>query len=83
MLFRHLNALGSRHDKSRVASNDTKCASRWKNMGTFYSCYSKTRANPYGFGRLIYEISEVAENIARRAIAISASKMPIRAQFII
>ncbi|YP_009380168.1 ribosomal protein L16 (chloroplast) [Chenopodium quinoa] len=34
-------------------------------------------------GRILYEISGVAENIARRAIAIAASKMPIRTQFII
>nr|YP_011014257.1 ribosomal protein L16 [Arenaria przewalskii]WQA10663.1 ribosomal protein L16 [Arenaria przewalskii] len=33
-------------------------------------------------GRILYEISGVAENIARRAIAIAASKMPIRTQFI-
>ncbi|KAL2938618.1 50S ribosomal protein L16 chloroplastic [Bienertia sinuspersici] len=33
--------------------------------------------------RILYEISGVAENIARRAIAIAASKMPIRTQFII
>ena len=34
-------------------------------------------------GRILYEISGVAENIARRAIAIAASKMPIRTQFIL
>nr|YP_005089532.1 ribosomal protein L16 [Silene conica]YP_009000051.1 ribosomal protein L16 [Silene conoidea]AEC04040.1 ribosomal protein L16 [Silene conica]AGZ18042.1 ribosomal protein L16 [Silene conoidea] len=34
-------------------------------------------------GRILYEISGVAENIARRAISIAASKMPIRTQFII
>nr|YP_009716172.1 50S ribosomal protein L16 [Atriplex centralasiatica]YP_010227748.1 50S ribosomal protein L16 [Atriplex gmelinii]YP_010934399.1 ribosomal protein L16 [Atriplex canescens]YP_010997187.1 ribosomal protein L16 [Atriplex prostrata]YP_010997722.1 ribosomal protein L16 [Atriplex patens]QGL09296.1 50S ribosomal protein L16 [Atriplex centralasiatica]UDD86472.1 50S ribosomal protein L16 [Atriplex gmelinii]WKV25183.1 ribosomal protein L16 [Atriplex canescens]WMS60211.1 ribosomal protein L16 [Atripl len=34
-------------------------------------------------GRILYEISGVAENIARRAITIAASKMPIRTQFII
>ena len=34
-------------------------------------------------GRILYEISGVAENIARRAVAIAASKMPIRTQFII
>nr|ATL76580.1 ribosomal protein L16 [Chenopodium album] len=54
MLFRHLNPLGSRLDKSRAASNDTKCTSRWKNMGTYISrqtCY-RTRGNPYGFRRI-------------------------------
>nr|QBC72441.1 50S ribosomal protein L16 [Phemeranthus sp. GY-2019] len=34
-------------------------------------------------GRILYEISGVAENIARRAISIAASKMPIRTQFLI
>ena len=34
-------------------------------------------------GRVLYEIGGVAENIARRAISIAASKMPIRTQFII
>jgi large subunit ribosomal protein L16 len=34
-------------------------------------------------GRILYEISGVAENVARRAITIAASKMPIRTQFII
>ena len=34
-------------------------------------------------GRILYEMSGVAENIARRAISIAASKMPIRTQFII
>nr|YP_009569973.1 50S ribosomal protein L16 [Montia fontana]QBC68374.1 50S ribosomal protein L16 [Montia fontana] len=34
-------------------------------------------------GRILYEISGVTENIARRAISIAASKMPIRTQFII
>nr|YP_010977289.1 ribosomal protein L16 [Caroxylon orientale]WOA00431.1 ribosomal protein L16 [Caroxylon orientale] len=34
-------------------------------------------------GRILYEISGVSENVARRAIAIAASKMPIRTQFII
>lgn len=33
-------------------------------------------------GRILYEMSGVAENIARRAISIAASKMPIRTQFI-
>nr|YP_005089451.1 ribosomal protein L16 [Silene noctiflora]AEC04202.1 ribosomal protein L16 [Silene noctiflora]WFF47200.1 ribosomal protein L16 [Silene noctiflora] len=33
-------------------------------------------------GRILYEISGVAENIARRAISITASKMPIRTQFL-
>nr|QBE88728.1 ribosomal protein L16 [Hypertelis spergulacea] len=34
-------------------------------------------------GRILYEIGGVAENIARRAITIAGSKMPIRTQFII
>nr|YP_010811003.1 ribosomal protein L16 [Myoporum betcheanum]YP_010811089.1 ribosomal protein L16 [Eremophila crassifolia]YP_010821753.1 ribosomal protein L16 [Eremophila behriana]YP_010821839.1 ribosomal protein L16 [Myoporum brevipes]YP_010872522.1 ribosomal protein L16 [Lindenbergia indica]UOH97909.1 ribosomal protein L16 [Myoporum betcheanum]UOH97967.1 ribosomal protein L16 [Eremophila crassifolia]UOI11380.1 ribosomal protein L16 [Eremophila behriana]UOI11552.1 ribosomal protein L16 [Myoporum brevipes len=34
-------------------------------------------------GRILYEIGGVTENIARRAILIAASKMPIRTQFII
>nr|YP_009160840.1 ribosomal protein L16 [Haloxylon ammodendron]YP_009160925.1 ribosomal protein L16 [Haloxylon persicum]AGZ13388.1 ribosomal protein L16 [Haloxylon ammodendron]AGZ13474.1 ribosomal protein L16 [Haloxylon persicum]WLF86867.1 ribosomal protein L16 [Haloxylon ammodendron] len=34
-------------------------------------------------GRILYEISGVSEIVARRAIAIAASKMPIRTQFII
>nr|YP_009569635.1 50S ribosomal protein L16 [Reaumuria trigyna]YP_009570310.1 50S ribosomal protein L16 [Reaumuria songarica]QBC69614.1 50S ribosomal protein L16 [Reaumuria songarica]QBC69703.1 50S ribosomal protein L16 [Reaumuria trigyna] len=34
-------------------------------------------------GRILYEISGVTENIARKAISIAASKMPIRTQFII
>nr|YP_009407294.1 ribosomal protein L16 [Drosera regia]ASA46232.1 ribosomal protein L16 [Drosera regia] len=34
-------------------------------------------------GRILYEISGVAENIARKAISIAASKMPIRTQFLI
>nr|YP_009407366.1 ribosomal protein L16 [Aldrovanda vesiculosa]YP_009407386.1 ribosomal protein L16 [Aldrovanda vesiculosa]ASA46320.1 ribosomal protein L16 [Aldrovanda vesiculosa]ASA46321.1 ribosomal protein L16 [Aldrovanda vesiculosa]QBC71189.1 50S ribosomal protein L16 [Aldrovanda vesiculosa]QBE88690.1 ribosomal protein L16 [Aldrovanda vesiculosa] len=34
-------------------------------------------------GRILYEISGVAENIARKAISIAASKMPIRTKFII
>ena len=34
-------------------------------------------------GRILYEMGGVAENIARRAILIAASKMPIRTQFII
>lgn len=34
-------------------------------------------------GRILYEISGVTENIARRAITIASSKMPIRTQFII
>ncbi|GJU26588.1 DNA-directed RNA polymerase subunit alpha [Tanacetum coccineum] len=33
-------------------------------------------------GRILYEMGGVTENIARRAISIAASKMPIRAQFI-
>nr|QTI91407.1 ribosomal protein L16 [Ferocactus setispinus] len=33
-------------------------------------------------GRIVYEISGVSENIARRAISIAAYKMPIRTQFI-
>nr|YP_009556538.1 50S ribosomal protein L16 [Rhabdodendron amazonicum]QBC72510.1 50S ribosomal protein L16 [Rhabdodendron amazonicum]QBE88190.1 ribosomal protein L16 [Rhabdodendron amazonicum] len=33
--------------------------------------------------RILYEISGVAENIAKKAISIAASKMPIRTQFII
>ncbi|KAK8488850.1 hypothetical protein V6N11_063130 [Hibiscus sabdariffa] len=34
-------------------------------------------------GRILYEMSGVAENIARKAILIVASKMPIKTQFII
>ena len=34
-------------------------------------------------GRILYEMGGVTENIARRAISIAASKMPIRTQFII
>jgi large subunit ribosomal protein L16 len=34
-------------------------------------------------GRILYEMGGVKENIARRAISIAASKMPIRTQFII
>nr|CUR05110.1 rpl16 [Acacia obtecta] len=34
-------------------------------------------------GRIVYEMGGVTENIARKAIAIAASKMPIRTRFII
>ncbi|KAK4733683.1 hypothetical protein R3W88_007944 [Solanum pinnatisectum] len=34
-------------------------------------------------GRILYEMGGVTENIARRAISLAASKMPIRTQFII
>nr|YP_009403593.1 ribosomal protein L16 [Hippobroma longiflora]ASA34785.1 ribosomal protein L16 [Hippobroma longiflora] len=34
-------------------------------------------------GRILYEIGGVTENIAKRAISIAASKMPIRTQFIL
>nr|YP_010361700.1 ribosomal protein L16 [Triadenum breviflorum]UNQ87260.1 ribosomal protein L16 [Triadenum breviflorum] len=34
-------------------------------------------------GRILYEMGGVRENIARKAIEIAASKMPIRTQFII
>nr|UDZ60882.1 50S ribosomal protein L16 [Albidella nymphaeifolia] len=34
-------------------------------------------------GRILYEISGVSETIARAAISIAASKMPIRTQFVI
>nr|YP_009402565.1 50S ribosomal protein L16 [Pararchidendron pruinosum]APA33206.1 50S ribosomal protein L16 [Pararchidendron pruinosum]QIS96741.1 ribosomal protein L16 [Pararchidendron pruinosum]CUR08471.1 rpl16 [Pararchidendron pruinosum] len=34
-------------------------------------------------GRILYEMGGVTENIARKAIAIAASKMPIRTRFII
>nr|ASN79080.1 ribosomal protein L16 [Pterospora andromedea] len=34
-------------------------------------------------GRILYEMDGVAERIARKAILIAASKMPIRTQFII
>ncbi|KAK4590328.1 hypothetical protein RGQ29_020754 [Quercus rubra] len=34
-------------------------------------------------GRILYEMGGVAENVARKAISIAASKMPIRTQFII
>ena len=54
--------------------------------------YTKTYGNPYGVrkgspeywvavvkpGRILYEMSGVAENIAQKAISIAASKMPIR-----
>nr|YP_009403516.1 ribosomal protein L16 [Downingia elegans]ASA34708.1 ribosomal protein L16 [Downingia elegans] len=33
--------------------------------------------------RILYEIGGVKENIARRALSIAASKMPIRTQFIL
>lgn len=33
-------------------------------------------------GRILYEMGGVTENIARKAISIAASKMPIRTQFI-
>lgn len=34
-------------------------------------------------GRILYEMGEVTENIARKSISIAASKMPIRTKFII
>ncbi|KAL1348478.1 hypothetical protein AAHE18_07G082100 [Arachis hypogaea] len=34
-------------------------------------------------GRILYEMGGVAENIAKRAISIATSKMPIQTQFII
>lgn len=34
-------------------------------------------------GRILYEMGGVTENIARRAISLAASKMPIQTQFII
>nr|QIM59204.1 50S ribosomal protein L16 [Exacum paucisquamum]QIM59208.1 50S ribosomal protein L16 [Exacum paucisquamum] len=34
-------------------------------------------------GQILYEMNGVTENIARRAISIATSKMPIRTQFII
>ncbi|KAE9600878.1 50S ribosomal protein L16 [Lupinus albus] len=34
-------------------------------------------------GRIPYEMGGVAKNIARKAISLVASKMPIRTQFII
>ncbi|KAF3632228.1 50S ribosomal protein L16, chloroplastic [Capsicum annuum] len=34
-------------------------------------------------GRILYEMGGVTENIARRAISLATSKMPIRTQFII
>nr|YP_009435084.1 ribosomal protein L16 [Lobelia laxa]ATG25085.1 ribosomal protein L16 [Lobelia laxa] len=34
-------------------------------------------------GRILYEIGGVTENIARKAISIAASKMPIRTQFLL
>nr|YP_010036416.1 ribosomal protein L16 [Crassula perforata]YP_010901299.1 ribosomal protein L16 [Crassula dejecta]YP_010901384.1 ribosomal protein L16 [Crassula mesembryanthoides]YP_010901554.1 ribosomal protein L16 [Crassula tecta]YP_011004003.1 ribosomal protein L16 [Crassula mesembrianthemopsis]WAX01663.1 ribosomal protein L16 [Crassula rupestris subsp. marnieriana]QQW46958.1 ribosomal protein L16 [Crassula perforata]WIL06822.1 ribosomal protein L16 [Crassula dejecta]WIL06907.1 ribosomal protein L16 [ len=34
-------------------------------------------------GRILYEMGGVAENVARKAIQIAASKMPIRTQFIL
>ncbi|XVE95586.1 hypothetical protein REPUB_Repub02eG0111500 [Reevesia pubescens] len=35
------------------------------------------------FSEILYEMNGVAENIARKAISIVASKMPIKTQFII
>nr|YP_010148506.1 ribosomal protein L16 [Zabelia insularis]QQV69311.1 ribosomal protein L16 [Zabelia insularis] len=46
-------------NRSRSTSNDTKCTSWWKNMGTYISRqtgYSKTRRNTYGFGERIPRI---------------------------
>lgn len=34
-------------------------------------------------GRILYEMGGITENIARKAISIASSKMPIRTQFII
>ncbi|MBR7539102.1 ribosomal protein L16, partial [Mycobacterium tuberculosis] len=34
-------------------------------------------------GKILYEMGGVPENIARKAISIASSKMPIRTQFII
>nr|CUR00026.1 rpl16 [Acacia acanthoclada subsp. glaucescens]CUR00115.1 rpl16 [Acacia acuaria]CUR06474.1 rpl16 [Acacia scalena] len=34
-------------------------------------------------GKILYEMGGVTENIARKAIAIAASKMPIRTRFIV
>nr|YP_010031076.1 ribosomal protein L16 [Sarcodum scandens]QJQ79353.1 ribosomal protein L16 [Sarcodum scandens]QOV01921.1 ribosomal protein L16 [Sarcodum scandens] len=34
-------------------------------------------------GKILYEMGGVAENIARKAMSIAASKLPIRTQFII
>nr|QXI84986.1 50S ribosomal protein L16 [Gentiana phyllocalyx] len=34
-------------------------------------------------GRILYEMNGITENIAKRAISIAASKMPMRTQFII
>nr|YP_008963433.1 ribosomal protein L16 [Sedum sarmentosum]AFQ99100.1 ribosomal protein L16 [Sedum sarmentosum] len=34
-------------------------------------------------GRILYEIGGVAENVARKAIQLAASKMPIQTQFIL
>nr|YP_009896566.1 ribosomal protein L16 [Henophyton deserti]QKK43200.1 ribosomal protein L16 [Henophyton deserti] len=34
-------------------------------------------------GKILYEMGSVPENIARKAISIAASKMPIKTQFII
>ena len=34
-------------------------------------------------GRILYEIGGVSENVARTAMLLAASKMPIRTQFII
>nr|YP_010214706.1 50S ribosomal protein L16 [Moquiniella rubra]UBN08627.1 50S ribosomal protein L16 [Moquiniella rubra] len=33
-------------------------------------------------GRILYEMGEITENIARKSISIAASKMPIRTKFI-
>ncbi|GAY34926.1 hypothetical protein CUMW_282900 [Citrus unshiu] len=67
-------------------------------MGTYLSrqtSYTMTHENPSGkgspkywvavvkLGRILYEMSGVAENIAQKAISIATSKMPIRTQFII
>lgn len=34
-------------------------------------------------GRILYEVSGVAENVARRAITIAGSKMPIKTKFVL
>ncbi|KAK8917066.1 hypothetical protein KSP39_PZI023374 [Platanthera zijinensis] len=46
-------------NRSRAKSNDTRCASWWKDLGTYLSrqtFYSKTYGNTYGFGQGIPRI---------------------------
>ncbi|KAL2938423.1 maturase K [Bienertia sinuspersici] len=68
MLFRHLNPLDHvTTNRSTAASNDTKCASRWKNMvRPAETLMGSGKGSPEYWvavvkpGRILYEISEVA-----------------------